>query len=252
MPFIRTGQIDQYYAQRGRGLPVIFLHHYFSTHASWQAQIDVVGRLFHALAVDARGHGRTRLPGDRLAFGDMVEDIANLTETLGLGPAHFVGSSQGALVALTLARTVPSLVRSLTVVGPPHVTEASSLAYADRLITQIVPAHADEMQHEHPDQPAGHVRDVLLRNFAADREQFPQAMVDAIARAGEITCPVLVVGGDDDPVFAPGLALKLAQRIPGAELCILPRGGHLPHRDLPNVFSAVLLDFLLRQSASPA
>jgi fermentation-respiration switch protein FrsA (DUF1100 family) len=42
----------------------------------------------------------------------------------------------------------------------------------------------------------------------------------------DIVAPTLVVHGDEDPVFALGHGLALAEEIPGARLMVIPRLGH--------------------------
>jgi pimeloyl-ACP methyl ester carboxylesterase len=66
--------------------------------------------------------------------------------------------------------------------------------------------------------------------------------------AESISCPTLIVGGDNDPVFPIRRALELWEKITGSELFILPRAGHFPHHTMPHVFNEVLLRFLHRWS----
>jgi len=236
-----------YYEEQGEGSPILFLHNYFGTLESWSAQRQFVSRHLRVVVADVRGHGRTQYPGGRLRLTEFAEDIAQLIRFLGITPTHFVGSSLGAQIGLYLAREDPRIIRTLSAVDPPHLSEPSAQAYMDR-VEQEFPANEKRLESEHSGQRPGHVRSVLLRNFMLDREEMPKDQAEAVELAGNITCPTLIVGGDNDPTFPTRRALELWERIPDSELLLLPRAGHFPHRTMPSVFSEVLLDFLCRRS----
>lgn len=248
MPYAQLESARIYYEVAGKGSPVLLLHNYFGTVAAWSAQHAALAERFHVIAADARGHGRSTYAGGRLRLRDAARDTAQLIEHLGLWPVHIVGSSLGALTGLAVARDRPELVRSLTAVGPPHLIEPACWKYMDRVIYQIFPADEARWEADHQQHDTHHVRDVLIPNFLHDRIEQPADQIEAVQRAGAITCPTLIALGDNDPVFPLARALDLCQRIAGAELFVLPRGGHLPHRAKPAIFNQVLLDFLTRHA----
>jgi pimeloyl-ACP methyl ester carboxylesterase len=248
MPFATLNDVRLYYKEQGEGQPVLLLHNYFGTLEVWSAQRDAFSRYYRVIIADARGHGRTLHPGGRLRLTDLAHDAAQLIRFLDIAPTHLVGSSLGAQTALHLAREEPHLVRTLAVIGPPHLTEPTTQTYMERVVEKTFPTNDRQLELEHRDQGPGHARSVLLKNFALDREEKPEDQIKALELAGGITCPTLVVGGDDDPVFPIRRALELAERIPDSELFILPHGGHFPHRTMPAVFNEVVLDFLRRRS----
>jgi pimeloyl-ACP methyl ester carboxylesterase len=247
MPFATLNDIRLYYEEQGEGQPALLLHNYFGTHEVWSAQREALGRYYRVIIADARGHGRTLHPGGRLQLTDAAHDAARLIRFLDVAPTHIVGSSLGAQTALHLAREEPHLVQTLTVIGPPHLTEPTTQEYMKR-VEEAFPTNERRLELEHRDQGPGHARSVLLKNFALDREERPGDQIEALELAGAITCPTLVVGGDGDPVFPIRRALELSERIPNSELFILPHGGHFPHRAMPAVFNEVVLDFLRRRS----
>jgi 3-oxoadipate enol-lactonase len=245
MPFVELDDILAHYEEEGEGPPVLLLHNYFGTLGSWDAQRKVLGERYRLVVTDARGHGRTTHPGGRLRLTDFAEDTAQLVRSLGIAPVHVVGSSLGAQVGLHLAREHPRLVRTLSAVGPPHLDEPSTRAYMDRTLQRL---SAGETGHERPKRRTDEARSVLIHNFDLDRREIPGDQIASIQLAGAVTCPTLVVGGDDDPVFPVRRALELHDRIPESELLVLPRAGHLPHRTMPHVFNELMLGFLLRHA----
>jgi 3-oxoadipate enol-lactonase len=62
----------------------------------------------------------------------------------------------------------------------------------------------------------------------------------------EIRVPTLVIVGEEDEIAPPEGAKRMADRIPGSELCIIPNSGHLPNWEEPVRFNAVLGSFVNR------
>jgi 3-oxoadipate enol-lactonase len=247
VPFATLNNVWLHYEEQGEGPPLLLLHNYFGTLEAWGAQREALNRHFRVIVADARGHGRTQYPGGRLRLTDFAEDISQLINFLDIAPTHLVGSSLGAQIGLHLAREEPRLVRTLAAVDPPHLSESTTQAYMDR-VAQLFPANEGRLESEHSGQRTGHVRSVLLRNFMLDKEEIPSDQMKIIDLAESISCPTLIVGGDNDPVFPIRRALELWEKITGSELFILPRAGHFPHHTMPHVFNEVLLRFLHRWS----
>jgi pimeloyl-ACP methyl ester carboxylesterase len=61
-----------------------------------------------------------------------------------------------------------------------------------------------------------------------------------------IKAKTLVIGGGKDGKDFPALARHIADTIPGAQLIVIPNAGHVPHIQMPEVFNAELLKFLMQ------
>ena len=59
-----------------------------------------------------------------------------------------------------------------------------------------------------------------------------------------IKAKTLVLGGEQDGENFPALAKHIADTIPGAQLVLIPKVGHVPHLQVPEVFCRELLKFL--------
>jgi pimeloyl-ACP methyl ester carboxylesterase len=64
----------------------------------------------------------------------------------------------------------------------------------------------------------------MVSQFAADYED----MSFTPARLGQIQARTLIVHGDADPLYPVTLATEMHAAIPGAQLWIVPKGGHGP------------------------
>lgn len=246
MPLMQLRGARIYYEELGQGPALLLLHSYFATDAFWEPQRAALAADYHLILLDLRGHGRSTFEGGRLRLSDMVSDVIHLIDRLGIEPVHIIGSSLGAQIGLTLAREQPGLARTLTAIAPPHLDEPSCRAYMDQVIHERFPADEERWELPHRLQGNHHARDVLIPNFGRDRDEQPADQLDAVRLADAIHMPVLVMGGDDDPVFPLERALALHGRITGSELCVLPRAGHFPNRTMPGIVNEVLTHFLRR------
>ncbi len=86
---------------------------------TWDHVLPALSAGFRVLTYDRRGHSRSERPATPGSLREDAADLAGLLESLGLAPAHVVGNSFGASVALRLAIDRPELVRSLIVHEPP-------------------------------------------------------------------------------------------------------------------------------------
>jgi pimeloyl-ACP methyl ester carboxylesterase len=70
--------------------------------------------------------------------------------------------------------------------------------------------------------------------------------------ADRVSCPVLLLHGDEDHYVPPAFALAAADRHPQWEFSLIPGAGHLPHRDNPANWLASVDPWLRRPSAGIA
>ena len=90
--------------------------------------------------------------------------------------------------------------------------------------------------------------DSVSRIHEASYQKTLEASVaqDRAAPVEQIRVPTLVIAGEEDTVYPPELAREIARRIPGAELLMFERTGHLANLEQPERFNHAVLDFLSR------
>ncbi len=120
MPTATANGVRLFYALTGdAGPPLVLVHGSWLDHTAWDFVVPALARRFRDLAYDRRGHGRSERPAAQGSAEEDATDLTGLLEELGLAPAHVVGNSFGASVALRLAIRRPDLVRSVIVHEPP-------------------------------------------------------------------------------------------------------------------------------------
>jgi pimeloyl-ACP methyl ester carboxylesterase len=116
--YVTVDGLRTWHEVHGQGQPVVLLHGAFAGASSWAAQAPVLAQGGYRVHVpERRGHAHTPdVPGP-LTYGVMADDtVAYLDEVVG-GPAHLVGWSDGAVVALLVAQRRPDLVGRLVLIG---------------------------------------------------------------------------------------------------------------------------------------
>jgi pimeloyl-ACP methyl ester carboxylesterase len=151
---------------------------------------------------ERRGHAHTPDVDGPLTYGVMAEDTIAYLEAVVSEPAHLIGWSDGAVVALLVAQRRPDLVGHMVLIGQYYNSSGrvpgSDL---DRLL------HSEEAKsflrqgydQVSPDGP-GHFPVVYAKMMA---------MIDSepeldLAALGTVLTPILVVQGDRDEVTSRG------------------------------------------------
>jgi pimeloyl-ACP methyl ester carboxylesterase len=244
---------------RGRAGPaVVLLHGLGSSSADWPEQQAVLEARHRVVAVDLPGHGASPLPAGPLTVEGMAGDVVALLERLGGEPAHVVGLSLGACVALRLALGAPGHVRSLTLVNPFARLQLAGPGDLARLALRMVllgtapmstvAAHVARRLFPWPEQRA--LYEAAVASLAATRRAAYFAAMRALVRfdaRGQVAAirqPTLVVAGDRDTSVPLAVKVALAAAIPRARLLVVPASGHATPHDQPEAFNRALLDFL--------
>jgi 3-oxoadipate enol-lactonase len=262
MASIHIGDIDTSYELVGAGDPVVLIHGLGSSGRDWELQVPALADHYRVLTYDVRGHGASSKPRGPYRVTQFASDLALLLERLEHRPAHVVGISMGGMIAFQLAVDRPDLVRSLVIVnsGPALVpsTPAEHLAVWSRIALaklrgpSAMGAVLAPRLFPSPDQER--LRRQFIERWAENDKDAYYAALRAIIgwsvrdRVGEIRCPVLVVAADHDytPVSAKEAYLPL---IPGATLKVIADSRHATPIERPEVFNAVLRQFLDAQAS---
>src|SRR5438477_8465840 len=101
MPIVNVGQensgsIDLYYEDHGAGKPVVLIHGYPLSGASWEKQIPVLlDAGFRVITYDRRGFGQSGKPTSGYNYDTFADDLHKLVSHLGLREFSMVGFSMG-------------------------------------------------------------------------------------------------------------------------------------------------------------
>jgi pimeloyl-ACP methyl ester carboxylesterase len=110
---------------------VVLLHGWTATSAlNFYTCYDALGEQFRVLSMDHRGHGTGVRTRRRFRLEDCADDVAEMLDIEGAGPAVALGYSMGGAVAQLLWRRHPESVRGLVLAATAAQFKAR---YNDRL-----------------------------------------------------------------------------------------------------------------------
>ena len=101
MPYItvgkeNSGNIDLYYEDHGSGTPVVLIHGWPLSGASWEKQVPVLVAAGHrVITYDRRGFGQSSKPFDNYNYDTFADDLSQLLNKLNIQGAALVGFSMG-------------------------------------------------------------------------------------------------------------------------------------------------------------
>ena len=101
MAYLKVGEenntdIEIYYEDRGTGKPVVLIHGWPLSGASWERQTAaLLAAGYRVITYDRRGFGRSTQPSTGYDYDTLARDTFELIETLDLHDATLVGFSMG-------------------------------------------------------------------------------------------------------------------------------------------------------------
>ena len=231
------------YSVQGEGPLVLLIQGLAMSSRSWlQTSIPLMQGGFRVAAIDNRGTGLSERSLPPYSMREMALDAAFLIEHLG-GPAIVAGLSLGGMIAQHLAIDHPTHVSGLVLAGTTLGNPFGKLPRPRVLaaLTLGILGHRKSMKAMrgylvHPANLARNpsLLDEFERTVSSEGTSWKTLVGQLGAaclhntywRVREIRVPVEVVAGDHDVVLPTPNARLLAQRIPGANLTILPQAGH--------------------------
>ena len=267
---VLRGRRFHYTEWGGAEAPVVVALHGVTGHArTWDDEARLLAGRRRVLALDQRGHGDSEPAVDGDYSDDaLLADLVAFGDALGLRRFSLLALSLGGRVAINFAGRHPDRVERLIVVdiGP-------EIAPAGRARVGAFMAEAPE-HFETVDAVVAHMRannarytEAMLRHRAQHAVRplptggftwkYDRALRDAI-RQGRmrapadlwpqwraITCPTLVVRGEESDVFSEETAKRMIDELPAARLVVVPGAGHTVPGDQPEAFQALLREFLM-------
>lgn len=258
---IRDGQTMAYYLSGLETGPVLLLITGLAgLKEGWFHQVAFFQTRCRVLTVDNRGLGGTDLVDEPATLRDFAEDLVLLMDGLGIDQAHLWGVSMGGKIAQELAIGWPERVLRVvlenTSAGEDHRVEGrqpSALrqmegADSDTWLREIVPLlFGSAYRQKNAKAMAAFARSRERRppNAAAVAIQWDAyEAFDAWDRLTDLIAPTLCLAGEEDALCDPGNAARLAERIPDAEVWVVPGGGHSVHIELPDTVNTRVAQFL--------
>jgi pimeloyl-ACP methyl ester carboxylesterase len=240
------------------GVPVVFVHGFPFSRAMWRAEALKADHF--VVTYDVRGHGASDAGDGQYTVELFVDDLVALLDRLHLKTAVGVGLSMGGYILLRAVERHPERFRGLV------LCDTRSEADGNEGKVKRARQAADIRQKGLGSFTEGFLKAVFAGTTLEEKRGVvesiravingtdPRAVAGTlIALAGRtdsapslfrIAVPSLVLVGRDDAVTPPSAAQAMKDKIPGAELRVIPRAGHLSNLENPEEFNRHLTEFL--------
>ena len=250
----------------GDGRLCLFLHGIGGGRVNWHPQLEALGGVIRAAALDLRGYGDSSLGPKQSKVDDYCADILRVMERLGARRLVLVGLSYGSWIATSFAMRHPELLVGLVLSGGcTGMSEAGPDEREAFRVSREVPLNAGQV----PADFAPAVVKVLAAPGASDAVK--QALHDSMAAIpaatyrdalvcftnplerfdfSRLTMPVLMMTGEHDRLAPPAEIRSVAGRIwdaaprPNVRFEVIPGAGHVCNVEVPETYNRHLLGFV--------
>ena len=273
MAIFETNGVKLYYEDKGNpnGKETIaFFNGVMASTNSWDFQVPVFEKFdFRIICHDFKGQMKSDKPVPTnekgiYSFAEHCAEAKALFEHLGVEKVHIVGTSYGGEVAMKFASLYPDMVKTISIIDSvceiDEVLKAFVLGWKTLCDTkdgekffwgmapsiygpvfmedekEMLTARAKAFASVNPEYFDG--QKILYETFAQD--------VEMKADLAKITCPALVVCGEDDILKKPKFSKTIATLIKNSEYVTIPDCGHVTIFEKPNALNSALLGFILK------
>ncbi|MEM7440009.1 MAG: alpha/beta hydrolase [Pseudomonadota bacterium] len=242
------------------GPVVVMIHGLGLNQACWQWTTPALSDRYRVLHYDLFGHGQSGPPPRTPSLSLFSDQLAALLDHCNIGSAMLVGFSLGGMIARRFAQDNPDRTDALVILHSPHKRSDA----AQQAILKRVEQARDE-------GPQATVDAALERWFTEGfRRANPQMMdtvlewvmvndrsvyhtiyrvladgiTEIVAPSPPISCPALVITGDEDYGNGPEMTHAIAAEIVGAKAVVLAGLRHMALAEDPDAVNAPLRGFL--------
>ena len=170
----------------------------------------------------------------------MAEDTALAMETLGLGNMYLFGASQGGMMSLLIGSRHPELVRKMVLGSAACCVNARMEETVGKWIAlaeegQAVPLYLDFGEKLYPAEAYRSFKNLLIQaGESVTAEELSRFVImagsmkdfDVRKETARISCPVLILGAEDDAVLGSEAYKELASCLANAEVYVYDGYGH--------------------------
>jgi pimeloyl-ACP methyl ester carboxylesterase len=245
------------YYDLGQGFPLLFLHGFLGESDCWLPLMQALQANFRCIGLDLLGFGDSSKPKIRYDVAQEVAFVQQFTQQLGLDRFALVGHSFGGWVSAAYTIAHPHQITHLNLIAPAGIRDDEFCGRYNHLrpllwptpivdwaMTLLQPiAHRTKYQaafntirwcrQELQRQPAA-------KSFLIDRLR-PEDAIDTVEnQIHQIQQPTLVIAGEVDTTIPLWHCQTYADRIPHAQLTVLPQVAH----DIPQTQATHLSQLL--------
>ncbi len=261
MPHININGCNLYYEEHGNPNAketLLFAHGLLWSGKMFHKQVDHFNNRFRIITYDHRGQGQSEVTEGGYGMDELFNDLVTLIETLKLGAVHVAGLSMGGFITMRLAARRPDLVKSLVLMETSAQHEPNKVKYS--LLVGVVKLFGvkivtgpvmDIMFGDKflKDKGRAEERNYWVKELQKNTKAITHAVNGVVFRKGitnelkNITCPVMVIVGDQDKATVPAKAECIHRHVPQSILKYIEGAGHTSCIEEPLAVNGYMEEF---------
>ena len=236
--------------------PALIFSNSLGTHYTmWQQQFNHFKHDFFVICYDTRGHGASSSPTGPYSIEQLGQDVINLLDHLSINKAAFCGISMGGLTGQWLAIYHPQRFNHVIVcntaakIGQENAWLDRAALVREQGLMPIASTAASRWFTLPFIQSQTTLVETLSNDLAASSAEGYASCCEALAKADlreqltEITVPVLIIAGMQDPVTTLVDSQFMLERIPNAKMVQID-ASHISNIEAPDAFNHAVAQFL--------
>ena len=241
----------------GGGPPLVLVHGFGADLNNWMFNQPVLAEDHTVYAVDLPGHGGSTKEVGNGDVASLCAALGDFLDALAIEPAHLVGHSLGAAVALDLALARPERAKSLTLIACAALGPEINMTFIDGFVgagrrKQLKPVLEllvhdpaligremidDVLKYKRLDGATAALQRIAATCFADGTQARPLA--DGFTR---LAMPVQVIWGQEDRIIPAGHAAGLLGKVP---VHLIDAAGHMVHMEKAAEVNALIRAFVI-------
>jgi pimeloyl-ACP methyl ester carboxylesterase len=224
---------------------LLVLHGGFGNIEDFNAILSDLNKEFKVIGIDSRGQGKSTLGSNGLTYEQIQKDVERVLEHLNIDSFNIIGFSDGGIVAYRLASLTSLNVMKLVTIGAHwHLKNIEPIREMYLKITgdsmrKMFPTTYDAYQKLNPEPDFDFLAQSVVKMWL---DPNPSGYPNEAVR--NISCPLLIVRGDDDPLCSREDVIELSRLVRNSRLLNIPFAGHVAFEDQKEIFMISVNEFL--------
>jgi 3-oxoadipate enol-lactonase len=249
---LRLGNRIVGYDSLGSGETLVLVHAFPFDRRMWRDQALSLSTERRIVTIDLPGFGESHPLEEVPTVDTFADQIVALLDHLGIEKAAVGGLSMGGYVALAFAANHAHRLQGLVLCDTRAAADSAETKAARGLAINLVkeqgvPEYLERQLAKLLSPKATHeVRTEVRRLGNQSVEgviaglQVLRDRPDRTKLLTQITCPTLLIVGEEDAISFPEEMAAMAAAIPGSRLIRIPGAGHLANLENPEAFAEAL------------
>jgi len=235
---------------------LVLLHGIGASAERWSKVIPFFHEHFRTIVPDIIGFGHSDKPTVEYNIPYFVRFLKDFLNRVGVKSASIAGSSFGGLVAAEFAINDINMINKLILVSPAGTMKTSTKTLEEYILASLYPTHDNVWRafNNMAFDPRTVTEETILEFI--DRMKLPNAKyafmstmlairntTDLASRLSKVKSPTIIIWGQNDEMI-PVKYSEDYRNIPNSNVKVIPRCGHTPFTEKPELFSKIAIDFL--------